>query len=151
MQNKKGIYILIIVLFVILASIGISYAYWQLTFNGDKSNDVLSGCFSIEMINQKDEITLGSSFPITDEEGLKLKPFSFTLKNTCTINAHYKINLETLNTSNINTRFIKASLDNTNSKIVSSYVESNVSLKDSKVANTLKSGYLPVGGSVILI
>ena len=76
---KKKINILIISLIIVLASLGLSYAYWKITLMGDTGNNVTSGCFNIEMINQKDEITLGSTFPITDAEGLKLKPFSFTL------------------------------------------------------------------------
>ena len=139
---KKKISILIIGLIIILASLGLSYAYWKITLMGDKGNNVTSGCFNIEMINQKDEITLGSTFPITDAEGLKLKPFSFTLKNTCTIFAHYYVNMEMLEGTTLNSKFVAVRVNNEAINTLDIYKVANTTINTSTESRTIAEGYL---------
>ena len=142
MQKKSKISIFIIGLVIVLASIGLSYAYWKTTIMGDKGNNVTSGCFNIEMINQKDEITLGSTFPITDAEGLKLKPFSFTLKNTCTIFAHYYINMEMLEGTTLNSKFVAVRVNNEAINTLDTYKVANTTINTSTESRTIAEGYL---------
>ncbi len=139
---KKKIIILIISLIIVLTSIGLSYAYWKITLMGDKGNNVTSGCFNIEMINQKDEITLGSTFPITDAEGLKLKPFSFTLKNTCTIFAHYYVNMEMLEGTTLNSRFVAVRVNNEAINTLDTYKVASTTINASTESRTIAEGYL---------
>ena len=139
---KKKISILIIGLIIILASLGLSYAYWKITLMGDKGNNVTSGCFNIGMINQKDEITLGSTFPITDAEGLKLKPFSFTLKNTCTIFAHYYVNMEMLEGTTLNSKFVAVRVNNEAINTLDTYKVANTTINTSTESRTIAEGYL---------
>ena len=139
---KKKISILIIGLIIILASLGLSYAYWKITLMGDKGNNVTSGCFNIEMINQKDEITLGSTFPITDAEGLKLKPFSFTLKNTCTIFAHYYVNMEMLEGTTLNSKFVAVRVNNEAINTLDTYKVASTTINISPESRTIAEGYL---------
>ena len=139
---KKKISILIISLIIVLASLGLSYAYWKITLMGDKGNNVTSGCFNIEMINQKDEITLGSTFPITDAEGLKLKPFSFTLKNTCTIFAHYYVNMEMLEGTTLNSKFVAVRVNNEAINTLDTYKVANNTINTSTESRTIAEGYL---------
>ena len=139
---KKKISILIISLIIVLASLGLSYAYWKITLMGDKGNNVTSGCFNIEMINQKDEITLGSTFPITDAEGLKLKPFSFTLKNTCTIFAHYYVNMEMLEGTTLNSKFVAVRVNNEAINTLDTYKVASTTINTSTESRTLAEGYL---------
>ena len=139
---KKKISILIIGLIIILTSLGLSYAYWKITLMGDKGNNVTSGCFNIEMINQKDEITLGSTFPITDAEGLKLKPFSFTLKNTCTIFAHYYVNMEMLEGTTLNSRFVAVRVNNEAINTLDTYKVASTTINTSTESRTIAEGYL---------
>ena len=139
---KKKISILIISLIIVLASLGLSYAYWQITLMGDKGNNVTSGCFNIEMINQKDEITLGSTFPITDAEGLKLKPFSFTLKNTCTIFAHYYVNMEMLEGTTLNSKFVAVRVNNEAINTLDTYKVASTTINTSTESRTIAEGYL---------
>ena len=142
MQKKSKISIFIIGLVIVLASIGLSYAYWKTTIMGDKGNNVISGCFNIEMINQKDEITLGSTFPITDAEGLKLKPFSFTLKNTCTIFAHYYVNMEMLEGTTLNSKFVAVRVNNEAINTLDTYKVANTTINTSTESRTIAEGYL---------
>ena len=142
MKKKNKISLLIISLLIVLVSLGLSYAYWQMTLMGDKGNNVTSGCFNVEMINQKDEITLGSTFPITDEEGLKLKPFSFTLKNTCTIFAHYYINMEMLEGTTLNSKWVAVRVNNEAINTLDTYNVANTTINGSTESRTIAEGYL---------
>ena len=142
MQKKSKISIFIIGLVIVLTSIGLSYAYWKTTIMGDKGNNVTSGCFNVEMINQKDEITLGSTFPITDAEGLKLKPFSFTLKNTCTIFAHYYVNMEMLEGTTLNSKFVAVRVNNEAINTLDTYKVANTTINTSTESRTIAEGYL---------
>ena len=142
MQKKSKISIFIIGLVIVLTSIGLSYAYWKTTIMGDKGNNVTSGCFNVEMINQKDEITLGSTFPITDAEGLKLKPFSFTLKNTCTIFAHYYVNMEMLEGTTLNSKFVAVRVNNEAINTLDTYKVANTTINTSTESRTIVEGYL---------
>ena len=133
---------------IVLLGVVVSYSLWNISVSQDKVNTAMTSCFDITYSSESNAINLEKQYPISDEAGSKLTPYTFKITNNCDINAYYKINLETLNTSNIDTRFIKTSLNNTNPQVINRYNETEVSLKNGKVANTLKSGYLPVGGSI---
>ena len=148
MKKVNYIFVLVSVLTVIVLGIGVSYSLWNISVSQDKVNMTMTSCFDITYSSESNAINLEKQYPISDEAGSKLTPYTFKITNNCDINAYYKINLETLNTSNIDTRLIKASLNNTNPQVINRYNETEVSLKNGKVANTLKSGYLPVGGSI---
>ena len=148
MQRKSKLSLIILGLFIILASIGLSYAYWRFTFISDKANKGTSGCFNLEMIDQKDEINLESTYPITDEEGLKLKPFSFTLKNTCTIFAHYYVNMEMLEGTTLNSRFVAVRVNNEAINTLDTYKVASTTINTSTESRTIAEGYLSAGDSV---
>ena len=148
MQRKSKLNLIILGLFIILTSIGLSYAYWKFSLTGDKSNNITSGCFNLEMTDQKDEINLGSTYPITDEEGLKLKPFSFTLKNTCTIFAHYYVNMEMLEGTTLNSKWVAVRVNNEAISTLDIFKETNTSVKNSTESRTIAEGYLSAGDSV---
>ena len=148
MKKVNYIFVLASVLIVTVLGIGISYSLWNISVSQDKVNTAMTSCFDITYSSESNAINLEKQYPISDESGSKLTPYTFKITNNCDINAYYKINLETLNTSNIDTGFIKASLNNTNPQVINKYNGTEVSLKNGKVANTLKSGYLPVGGSL---
>ena len=46
-------------------------------------------------------ISLSNAYPIPDEEGISLTPYTFTITNTCETYASFQINLEILNTSTL--------------------------------------------------
>ena len=148
MKKKYIIMVSLSVILTILLGVGVSYSLWNINVSQDKVNTAMTSCFDITYSSESNAINLEKQYPISDEAGSKLTPYTFKITNNCDINAYYKINLETLNTSNIDTRFIKTSLNNTNSQVINKYNETETSLKNGKVANTLKSGYLPVGSSI---
>ena len=147
--NKYHVLMLVLTCCIIgLATVGVSYAYWKTTIMGDKGNNVTSGCFNIEMINQKDEITLGSTFPLTDAEGLKLKPFSFTLKNTCTIFAHYYVNMEMLEGTTLNSKWVGTKINSDAITTLDKYKTATTTMTGSTEARTIAEGYLGADDTV---
>ena len=148
MKKRLLVSICVCLLLILFLGIGVSYSLWNISVSEDKINTAMTSCFDITYSSESEAINLEKQYPISDEVGSKLEPYTFKITNNCDISAYYKINLETLSSSNIDTKFMKASLNNENSKTISNYETAEVSLKNSKVANILKSGYLPVGGSV---
>ena len=131
-----------------LTSLGSSYAYWRLVKIQTNSNNATSGCFSVELINQSGEINLTNAYPITDEQGAKLAPFTFTLHNNCTIAAHYYVNLESLKESTLASKWIDTKVNDEAKKILANYPNATTSIKDSIESHTLSEGTLMPDASV---
>ena len=148
MQKKSKISIFIIGLVIVLTSIGLSYAYWRFTFISDKANKGTSGCFNIELAEEKDEINLTNAYPITDAEGLKLKPYSFTLRNSCSIFAHYYVNLEMLEGTTLNSKFIATKINSDAITTLDKYKTATPTMNGSTEARTIAEGYLGAGDSI---
>ena len=109
-MKKKAIMIVIIILLVFSVAIGISYAYWILNLNQDSKNIVSTKCLNITF-TEGDAINLQKTYPLDDEEGSKLTPYTFTLKNECNDKANYQINLETLVESTLDINYVKVKLN----------------------------------------
>ena len=131
-----------------LSIIGVSYAYWKFTYIEEKTNNATSGCFNIELTDQKDEINLTNAYPITDEQGLKLKPFSFTLKNTCSIFAHYYVNLEMLEGTTLNSKWVATKVNSDAITTLDKYKTTTTKMVGSTESRTIAEGYLGSDDSV---
>ena len=103
--------ILIVISILLIGSIiiGTSYSMWVKTAVQKEKNIVNSSCFDIEF-TESSSINLASAIPISDEAGLKKKPYTFTLKNTCNMNSKVTIALDVLSTSTMSSSAIKTSL-----------------------------------------
>ena len=147
---KRNIILSVFLGLIILLGVSVSYSMWIMTNSQGSTNAVetTNKCFNVELTSESDNIKLENAYPITDEAGSKLNPYSFKITNTCEWNAYYKVNLETLSNSSINSDLMKVSLNNKSSKKLSEYVKTDKVLDGSKESETLKTGYLPVGGSV---
>ena len=144
--NNKNIIIIVIVLLLILG-IGFSYAWWRYTVIQDKTNVGVSKCFSLELANQANEINLTNMHPITDEEGRKLTPYTFTLKNTCSVSAKYNLNMEMLEGTTMNSNYLAVLVNNKDIKLLSSYNTAITVVKGSTESRTLDTGILAPNGS----
>ena len=144
--NNKNIIIIVIVLLLILG-IGFSYAWWRYTVIQDKTNVGVSKCFSIELANQANEINLNNMYPITDEEGRKLTPYTFTLKNTCSVSAKYSLNMEMLEGTTLNSNYLAVLVNNKDIKLLSSYNAATTVIDGSTESRTLDTGTLAPNGS----
>ena len=103
--------ILMVISILLIGSIiiGTSYSMWVKTAIQKEQNIVNSSCFDIEF-TESSSINLIDAIPISDEAGLKKKPYTFTLKNTCNMNSKVTIALDVLSTSTMSSSAIKTSL-----------------------------------------
>ena len=109
---RKAYKIILMVISILLIGsiiIGTSYSMWVKTTIQKEQNIVDSSCFDIEF-TESSNINLTNAMPISDEAGLKKKPYTFTLKNTCNNNSKVSIALDVLNTSTMSSSAIKTSL-----------------------------------------
>ena len=147
--NKYHVFLLVLTCCIVgLSMLGVSYAYWRFTYVDDKTNNATSGCFNIELTDQKDEINLTNAYPLTDEQGLKLKPFSFTLRNTCSIFAHYYVNLEMLEGTTLNSKWIATKVNSDAITTLDQYKTATTAISGSTESRTIAEGYLGSDDSV---
>ena len=113
MKKKHKITLLVIgILLALSLMLSSSYALWVFNVSQESTNIVNSDCFEITF-SDSNPITLQSSFPITDTQTSKIKPYEFTISNVCNHAMDYSINLETLNTSTLDPSNIRARLSST--------------------------------------
>ena len=143
MKNKKIILCILGLLLVFSILIGLSYAYWLTTNSQENSNIAKAGCFDTQFIENSDAIKLDSIYPISDSQGTKLTPFSFTIKNTCNYDANYQINLETLS-STLKLKNIRVKLSDNDSNLLTNF-STNTKVLESTDSRLLTSGTLNSG------
>ncbi len=88
----------IAIMLVCCMFLGSSYALWKLEFTQTQENVIKTGCFDVvfEDAENSTSINLNKAYPISDTKGLETKPYKFTIKNNCTIDANYKLYLNVL-------------------------------------------------------
>lgn len=115
-NRQKAIIILALSLFILLGSL--SYALWTNYQEQTTANVINAGCFAIELEEQTTAIGLLDSYPLTDEQGATLKPYIFTVRNTCTIAARYEVSLDILNGTTFAMNNIKIKFDYEDPKLI---------------------------------
>ena len=142
-SKKKKITVSIILIVVALSLIGISYAYWRYTISQLGVNRLSSTCLELSLTKEENAINLQNAYPIVDEEGKNLTPYSFTVENTCDMFASYTITLEILNESTLSADYV-ATMLNTNAITTLSDLESTT-VSD---ASIYKEAYILGTGSL---
>ena len=126
-----------------------SYALWIFTVNQQGENTIASTCFQISFTEDTEAIQLEKTYPLTDEEGKTLTPYTFTITNTCDDYASYQVNLEVLNTSTLSRyEAIKVELDEDTPVLLSSNEVVKTTLDNARTSFKLKTGYLDHNESV---
>ena len=146
-KKDRLILAIITITLVGLIGVGMSYAYWRFTAIQDKTNVGASKCFSIELANQANEINLTNAYPITDAEGRKLTPYTFTLKNTCSMAAKYNLNMEMLSGTTLNSSYVAVLVNNKDIRLLSSYDAATTVIDGSTESRTLDTGVLQANSS----
>ena len=109
-QNKKQYAkIGFLALFLFVVTLGGSYALFTTTKEGTKQTEVVSGTLTIEY-EDKNEISLNNTSPLSNEEGLNTEGYVFTIKNTGTLNGKYTISLEEKENNTLDKNYIKYSI-----------------------------------------
>ena len=137
------------ILLTLCICIGISYAYWLTTKTQTDTNVARANCFDTQFIENSSAINLEKQFPVTDEQGEALKPYSFTIKNTCTYSANYQINLETI-ASTLKLKNLRVKIGTKDSELLSNYPDASASkvISDATDARRLAVGTLDTGDSM---
>ena len=147
MIKKKKIGIGIIIVIVIASIISISYAYWFLSFSSTNSNKLATSCLSLSLTSEKNDINLDKAYPILDEEGKKLTPYSFTITNTCDLFLSYTVNLEVLNDSTMPYKYIKTMINNEAITNLNDLEDNVTTLDSASISKVLVKGSLGTGDS----
>ena len=112
MTKKNIIFLSISLVLIILLGIGVSYSIWNVSVSQDTNNTAYTECFDLSITNKENNISLDNAYPISNDKGKSLTPYTFTVTNTCDITAQYNINLEVLNNSTLSSEFIDVMLEN---------------------------------------
>ena len=84
MEDKTKIKIYYGLLITLVVFMGVSYAWFRLKLTQTNGNVIgTRTCLDASLTEKTSKITLSDAFPISDEDGLKQTPFTFTLKNNC--------------------------------------------------------------------
>ncbi len=142
-ENKKvGVYTIIGIIAIAVVCVGITYAYWILTRQQQGVNTVNTACLSIKLINEQDEINLQSAYPISDDDGLKLKPFKFTIENKCTKKAEYSLNLEMLDETTLSSNYVRMAINEVGAVSQPTTLSSYSSYDEMKISGTKEGRYI---------
>ena len=151
-MEKKKKYMLIGIIGTLILLIGVSYAYWRLTLTQTGTNQIASSCFDITLTNEQNAINLQRAYPILDEEGKKLTPYTFTITNNCDTFASYSVNLKLLNTvleeNRLSSGFVKVMLDENTPTVLNTNTNVTPTLENAYEAYELTTGYLDANASV---
>ena len=140
-MKKSIIFISVSLVLVILLGIGFSYSLWNISVSQDTTNVAESKCFDLSISNQENNISLDNAYPISNDKGKKLTPFTFTVTNTCDITAEYSVNLEVLKDSTLSSKFIDVMFDG-NINLLSSYDSVDKTILSSVESRNLTNGIL---------
>ena len=113
-MNEKKKYIIIsvvIILISVIALIGSSYALLTITLEGDKDITLTAGILSVDF-TEGNTINLDNASPMSDNQGLKTTPYTFTITNTGNIDAYYHVSLDEDSNNTLDNSYIKMRLLN---------------------------------------
>lgn len=140
--NKKIILITLGILLVLSLLVGASYAYYIVTHSQTNSNVVKSTCISLSLTNEQNDISLDKQYPISDEDGASLTPYSFTITNTCRNAISYNLNLEMLKGTTLNSKYVKTMLNSRVAVNLATLDTTDTSINTSTEARILTTGVL---------
>ena len=148
-MKKKNVYLIIGIVSLICVIAGVSFAAWILNFQQTNTNVVATDCFNITFKEDTEAISLNKAYPITDEEGKTLTPYTFTITNQCSSYASYQINLEVINDSTLtNYSYLKVMLGDNTPVLLSSNEVVQPTLDNATTSFKLTTGYLDHNESV---
>ena len=146
---KRQLFItLLSILGVTVISLGSAYAVFTSVSKSADYNVIKVGTLNIDFGDESNTIDLSGQYPMSDEEGMKLTPYTFKITNTGTLAAYYEIFIEddtdmieqdNCANNQLNKDYIRYKLDTGSPANLSSIADSNY-----KIA----TGSLEAGGSV---
>ena len=147
-ENKKVVFYTIAgIIALAIVALGLTYAYWILTRQQEGVNTVNTACLSVKIENERDEIDLPSAYPISDEDGLNLTPFKFTVINKCSKQAEYVLSMEMLDDTDLVSEFVGISINKETETPTPRTLDFYEKYDDTKIAGT-KEGRKILSGTL---
>ena len=112
-KKKYVILVVVTILVSVIALIGATYALLTMTIEGDKNITLTAGILKVDFA-EGDNINLENTAPMTDAQGLKTTPYTFTITNTGNINAYYHVSLEEDSANTLTNNYLKMRLTSNN-------------------------------------
>ena len=107
-KKKRKLSIYYGLLVTVICIIGVSFAWFRLYLSQTENNTIASRtCFNTTLTEDTSKISLTDAFPITDEDGLKQTPFTFTIKNNCNSYVKVYITIDSAYRESTNTAYLK--------------------------------------------
>lgn len=153
MRRKEKTLIIISIIGIVLSLSGITYAYLRGKSTQENDNIVNTlECLKVSLTGEND-IELNNAYSITDEEGEKLNPYTFTLTNECNMGVNVSINLEDLSIDGIKDdeylkdEYLKVKLDNiennlTEKSLLSQFKEAAPAETNARSSHVLGTYYI---------
>ncbi len=113
-KETKILYIVEGIILLVVLTIGVGYAYLSTSGKQERDNTFTAGCLNITIEEEGRAIDLKNAYPITDIEGLEQEGYNFKIKNNCSNETNYQINLETISNpkedTTLNANYVRVSL-----------------------------------------
>lgn len=111
---------LAVVIILVVGIISITFAKWSVKSEQKELNTLTVGCLETTII-EGESIGLTNLYPVTDQQGMNGKAYTFTLENTCDDVQKVQINLEQFATTNsFNASQMKYSLNDSEPTYINS-------------------------------
>ncbi len=145
-KNKKVIVLIIIVSLLTIVTI-FTYAYIRFTAKQQFQNKIATLCLDVDLNEASgSEINLLNAHPISDTEGYKLSPYTFTITNKCNTGINYEVNLDIFSDlsdkSTLALEHIKYNLNDEDASLLSTTTETNKEEDAATTSRQLKKGEL---------
>ncbi len=119
-------------IFLVSLLVGLSLAIFQYAKLGNEENKMTTGTLIMEVDDTgADEINITDAYPMDDEDGMNQTPYIFTVRNTGTAKAQYRIRLVkdeasyTNDLANVDSSYIKYGFQKGNDTPTIGFVDAN--------------------------
>lgn len=131
-KDKKIVMIILSIILVIIVMSSTTYALFFKTHTFDNTESYTAGILDIT-VEEGSKLSLTNTLPMTDEEGAKTTPYTFTITNNGNISYTFDLKMLSTTTSNqINSKYIKVKLDD-NEPVLLSSISSGIIANDLKL------------------
>ncbi len=94
MAKRQLFVTLLSILGVTVISLGSAYAVFTSVSKSEEYNVIKVGTLNIDFGDVTNTINLSGQYPMTDAEGAKLKPYTFTITNTGSLKTDYEVYIQ---------------------------------------------------------